>query len=368
VQHFIDLSTLDRPSKERLLETASEMIPVAGTRSDIAAGRILATLFYEPSTRTRLSFESAMLRLGGQWLGFADVKAASVAKGESLADTIRTVDKYADIIAIRHPAEGAALAASLYSDVPIINAGDGGHFHPSQTLLDMLTIRQELGRLGGLTIVLVGDLRYGRTASSLALAMADFRPHVITVTPDGLELPRHIYRRLRVDMGVNVTETSDLKEAAEIADVLYVTRIQRERFFSDEEYQEVKGSYVVDERLVAAMPPGSLVLHPLPRVDEIAVEVDNSDKARYFKQMFYGVPARMALIAILLELKEVELEYVEPDREVVNVKCGNARCVTKTEPYLPRYFSRVSGRTDPLFGGEGAGVYRCSYCDYEVGG
>jgi aspartate carbamoyltransferase catalytic subunit len=368
MQHFIDLSTLDRPSKEKLLEVAAEMIPLAGRRTDVAAGKILATLFYEPSTRTRLSFESAMLRLGGRWLGFADAKAASVAKGESLADTIRTVDKYADIIAIRHPAEGAALAASLYSDVPIINAGDGGHLHPSQTLLDMLTIRQELGRLNALTVVLVGDLRYGRTASSLALAMADFRPYIITVTPEGLELPRHIYRRLRVDMGVNVTETRDMQEAAGVADVLYVTRVQRERFFSDEEYQAVRGSYVVDERLVESMPPGSIVLHPLPRVDEISVGVDGTEKARYFKQMFYGIPARMALIAILLGLEEVELTYVEPEHEEVDVECRNPRCVTKTEPYLPSYFSRVAGRTDPLFGGEGAGLFRCAYCDYEVGG
>jgi len=368
MQHFIDLSTLDRPSKEKLLEVAAEMIPLAGRRTDIAAGKILATLFYEPSTRTRLSFESAMLRLGGSWLGFADTAASSVAKGESLADTIRTVDKYADIIAIRHPAEGAALAASLYSDVPVINAGDGGHLHPSQTLLDMLTIRQELGRLDALTVVLVGDLRYGRTASSLALAMADFRPHVITVTPEGLELPRHIYRRLRVDMGVNVTETRDLRDAARAADVLYVTRVQRERLFSDEEYQAVKGSYVVDEKLVETMPPGSVVMHPLPRVDEVTVGVDGTEKARYFKQMFYGVPARMALIAVLLGLKEAELMCVEPAREKVDVDCHNPRCVTKTEPYLPRFFSRVSGRTDPLFGAEGAGILRCAYCDYEVGG
>ncbi|MCP4230531.1 MAG: aspartate carbamoyltransferase [bacterium] len=367
MKHFLDLSRYDKKGKENLVKTAGEMIELARTGTDLATGKILATLFYEPSTRTRLSFESAMLRLGGRWLGFADTKASSVAKGESLADTVRTVDKYSDVIAIRHPAEGAALAASLYSGVPVINAGDGSHLHPSQTLLDMLTIKTELGRLGDLNLVLAGDLRYGRTASSLALAMAEFGPRIICVTPAGLEFPEHVIRRLRGEFGLKVYQTHSIGDAAVEADVLYVTRIQKERIYGDGEYQPVEGSYVVDDKVVSGMKEKSLVLHPLPRVDEITPSVDARPQARYFDQMFYGVPTRMVLIADLLELINPVAEAAWPEPEELGFKCHNQRCVTNTEEYLPRYFVPTGDIDDTVFADlSDDEPVRCYYCDYRV--
>jgi aspartate carbamoyltransferase catalytic subunit len=367
MKHFVDISRLSKQSLTALLAVAEEMVPLARDGTDLAAGKILATLFYEPSTRTRLSFESAMQRLGGRALGFADAAASSVAKGESLADTIRTVDKYADVIAVRHPAEGAALACSFYAEVPIINAGDGGHLHPTQTLLDLLTIKREFGRLENLSVVLTGDLRYGRTASSLALALAPFKPRLVCVAPEGLEFPPHVVRRLRAELGTPVEETEDLAAAARGADVLYVTRIQQERFFSTDDYAKVKGSYVVDKRIVELMPEGSLVLHPLPRVDEIPPAVDDDARARYFEQMRYGVPARMALIAALLGLTDKKIPYKEIRGEELELPCPNPRCVTASEKYLKKLYTPILDKTASLFGELGEGKrYRCLYCDYEV--
>jgi aspartate carbamoyltransferase catalytic subunit len=367
MKHFVDISRLSKQSLTALLDVAEDMVPLAREGTNVAAGKILATLFYEPSTRTRLSFESAMQRLGGRALGFADAAASSVAKGESLADTVRTVDKYADVIAIRHPAEGAALACSFYSEVPVINAGDGGHLHPTQTLLDLLTIKRELGRLENVSVVLAGDLRYGRTASSLALALAPFKPQLVCVAPEGLELPPHVARRLRAELGTAVEETDDLAAAARGADVLYVTRIQQERFFSSDDYLKVKGSYVVDKRIVERMPEGSLVLHPLPRVDEIPPEVDDDARARYFEQMRYGVPARMALIAALLGLVDKDIPYKEVRGEELPLPCPNPRCVTASEKYLKNFYTPILDKTESLFGELGEGKrYRCLYCDYEV--
>lgn len=367
MKHFLDLSRLPKDSVLALLDVAAEMVPLARRGTDIANGRILGTLFYEPSTRTRLSFEAAMLRLGGRAIGFADARASSAAKGESLADTIRTVDKYADVIAIRHPAEGAALACSFYSQVPIINAGDGGHLHPSQTLLDLLTIKTELGRLENLTVVLVGDLRYGRTASSLALALAPFKPRLICVAPEGLEFPPHVVRRLRLELRTPLEETTDLPAAARVADVLYVTRIQQERFFSTDDYLKVKGSYVVDKKLTAHLPTGALIMHPLPRVDEIAVEVDGDARARYFQQMFYGVPARMAILAALLGLTSKDLVSREVAGEELPLPCPNPRCVTASERYLKNLYVPILEKDQSLFAELGDRKrYRCLYCDYEV--
>jgi aspartate carbamoyltransferase catalytic subunit len=367
MRHFVDLSRFTKEGVKELVAAAEEMVPRARDGLDLARGKILATLFYEPSTRTRLSFEAAMLRLGGSCLGFADARASSVVKGESLADTTRTVDKYADIIALRHPAEGAALACSFYAGVPVINAGDGGHLHPSQTLLDLLTIKSELGRLDGLNVVLVGDLRYGRTASSLALALAPFKPRLVCVAPEGLELPPHVVRRLRLELGTAVEETTDLAEAARAADCLYVTRIQQERFFSTDDYLKVKGSYVVDRRVAALMPPGALILHPLPRRDEVAVEVDEDPRARYFAQMHYGVPARMALLALLLRLIPREVPSREVKGEELALPCPNPRCVTASEEYLKSLYTPLLDREESLFAELGERKrYRCLYCDYEV--
>jgi aspartate carbamoyltransferase catalytic subunit len=367
MKHFIDISRLSKQSLAKLLDVAESMVPLGRDGTTVAEGKILATLFYEPSTRTRLSFESAMQRLGGHTLGFADARASSVAKGESLADTIRTVDKYSDAIAIRHPSEGAALACSFYSEVPIINAGDGGHLHPTQTLLDLLTIKREFGRLDNINVVLAGDLRYGRTASSLALALSPFKPRLVCVAPEGLELPRHVVRRLRAELGTAVEETEDLASAAPGADVLYVTRIQQERFFSTDDYLKVKGSYVVNKRIVESMPEESLVLHPLPRVDEIPPDVDADVRARYFEQMRYGVPARMALLAILLGLVDVDIPTKEIRGEELALECPNPRCVTAGEKSLQKLYTPILDRSESLFGELGEGKrYRCLYCDYEV--
>jgi aspartate carbamoyltransferase catalytic subunit len=367
MKHFVDVSRLSKQSLATLLTVAEEMVPLAREGTDLAAGKILATLFYEPSTRTRLSFEAAMQRLGGRALGFSDARASSVAKGETLADTIRTVDKYADVIAIRHPAEGAALAASFYAEVPIVNAGDGGHLHPTQTLLDLLTIRREFGRLENLSVVLTGDLRYGRTASSLALALAPFKPWLTAVAPEGLELPPHIVRRLRAELGAAIEETEDLAAAVRGADVLYVTRIQQERFFSTDDYLKVKGSYVVDQKIVELMSAEAVVLHPLPRVDEIAPEVDADGRARYFEQMRYGVPARMALLAVLLGLVDRNIPYKEVRGKELELACPNPRCVTTSEPYLKKLYTPILDKSESLFGELGEGKrFRCLYCDYEV--
>jgi aspartate carbamoyltransferase catalytic subunit len=299
------ISIADLTTKEILaiLNRADEMEPIArGAKpSKLLAGKILSTLFYEPSTRTRLSFESAMARLGGTSITVADVGASSVAKGESLADTIRTVEKYADIIVLRHPQEGSAQWAAEVAEVPIVNAGDGAGRHPTQTLLDLSTIRRSQGRLDNLNIAVLGDLRFGRTVHSLSYAITRFTNRIYCISPPGLELPDEIVMDLR-EQGNEVIQTTDLQGILPELDVLYVTRIQKERFPTPSDYEKVKGIYRIDKSMVKDVKPNLDILHPLPRVDEIAPEVDETPFARYFTQMFHGVLVRMAILAMLLEV------------------------------------------------------------------
>ena len=267
---------------------------------DSCRGKLLATLFFEPSTRTRLSFEAAMLRLGGSCLGFADPGSSSVAKGESLADTIRMAASYADAIVMRNPKEGAALIASRYSPVPVINAGDGGHHHPTQTLTDLLTIRRLRGSIKNLTVGFCGDLKFGRTVHSLAKALARYEKiSMIFISPEELVIPEYITCHLQ-KKDIEFKEIRSLEEAMPQLDVLYMTRVQKERFFNEEDYIRLKDTYVLNKERMTLGKDDLIILHPLPRVNEIAVEVDDDPRAAYFKQAKYGMYVRMALLASIL--------------------------------------------------------------------
>lgn len=264
-------------------------------------GKILATLFYEPSTRTRCSFEAAMLRLGGNVIGFSEPNSSSVSKGESIADTIRTISCYADIAAIRHPKEGAPKIASMYSPIPVINAGDGGHQHPTQTLTDMLTIKNIKGSLSNLTIGCCGDLKFGRTVHSLIKSMSRYENNkFILISPDELKIPDYIKKEVLIKNNIEFEEVEKLEDVIGRLDILYMTRIQRERFFNEEEYLRLKDSYILDEEKMSHAGDSMIVLHPLPRVNEIAYEVDKDKRACYFKQAKFGMYVRMALMMKLL--------------------------------------------------------------------
>jgi aspartate carbamoyltransferase len=283
-----------------ILATAARFEGVlgAGGRLNNMDGQVLATLFFEPSTRTRLSFETAMHRLGGQVISVADPKTSSTSKGESLADSIRTVAGYADLIVIRHPQRGSAAEAAEASDVPVINAGDGAGEHPTQALLDLYTIGKEKGKLEGLTVALAGDLKNGRTVHSLVHLLARFHTRLLFVAPPGLEMPAELTAAVR-QQGIDVTESADLAAAMRESDVVYVTRIQRERFEDPAQYERLKGSYVVDVAMVEQGKAGVTIMHPLPRVNEITIEVDAYEGSAYFRQAANGVPVRMALLALL---------------------------------------------------------------------
>ena len=274
------------------------MEPLVVKGSEMLRGKILATLFFEASTRTRLSFESAMHRLGGSTIGFAEAEIASVKKGENLADTIRTVENYADIIALRHPLEGAARLAAEFSTVPIINGGSGAEEHPTQALLDMYTMVKEKGKIEGLKIAFVGDLRYGRTVHSLAYALSLYNIELYLVSPETLKMRREVFQTIKER--IPVTERTNLEKIIPLVDVLYVTRIQKERFPDAAEYAKVKGSYRIDLPALSEAKRDLIILHPLPRVDEIAPEVDNTSYARYFQQVRNGIVVRMALLALIL--------------------------------------------------------------------
>jgi aspartate carbamoyltransferase catalytic subunit len=296
--HVQDL-TVDE--MERVLDAAEKLVPAAEgkQRLKVAEGKLLATLFFEPSTRTRLSFEAAMARLGGQSLGFAEPKSSSAAKGETLADTVRVTSQYADVLVVRHPQEGAARLAQRFSRVPVINAGDGAGQHPTQTLLDLFTIRREKGAIGKQRVALVGDLKYGRTVHSLAQGLARFGAEMVLVAPPTLQMPEETVEALRHE-GARIEHAGSLEEVVGTADVLYVTRIQKERFPDLEEYRKVAGSYNVDAELLGKAKRSAIVLHPLPRVGEIDPEVDGTPHAKYFQQAFYGVPVRMAILGEIL--------------------------------------------------------------------
>lgn len=277
--------------------------------SKICDGKKLASLFYEPSTRTRLSFEAAMMNLGGSVLGFSSADSSSVSKGESIADTIRVISYYADICAMRHPKEGAPLVASMYSQIPIINAGDGGHNHPTQTYTDLLTIKELKGSLSGLTIGVCGDLKFGRTVHSLINAMVRYPgTRFVMISPDELKIPDYLRRDVLDANNIPYYETSNLEEVLPKLDILYMTRVQRERFFNEEDYIRLKDSFILDNEKLKLANEDMLILHPLPRVNEIATEVDSDPRAVYFKQAQYGVYIRMALIMTLLGIPEPDKE------------------------------------------------------------
>ncbi|MDD3428008.1 MAG: aspartate carbamoyltransferase [Caldisericia bacterium] len=299
-----NIKDLSNDNIEYIFNISEEMLQSIVNRDklNICNGKILATLFYEPSTRTRLSFESAMIRLGGSVIGFSGIESSSVAKGESLSDTIRTVASYSDIIAIRHPSEGAARVAAEYSKVPVINAGDGGHQHPTQTLLDLFTIKKKKDTIKSLNIMLAGDLKFGRTTHSLALALARFGVNLFFSSPPGLEMPDYIIRTLKEEYGINSYISNDIRDYINKVDVIYMTRVQRERLV-EAEYLKYRGSYILTKEILREMKKDAIIMHPLPRVDEISKDVDLDSRAVYFEQAFFGVPVRMALISILLGVK-----------------------------------------------------------------
>jgi len=295
---IISIEDFSREEIDYMLNKSTKMEQVASKSSDLLEGKILATLFFEPSTRTRLSFEAAMLKLGGSTIGFAEIESASVKKGENLADTIRTVENYADVIALRHPLDGAAKLAAEYSKVPIINGGSGSEEHPTQALLDLHTIQKEKGKIDKLKIAMVGDLRYGRTVHSLAYALSMYDVELHLVSPDSLRMRREVLRS--VQNKITVVETSSLEKTVPLVDVLYVTRIQRERFPDPAEYAKVRGVYKIDLKTLSSAKKDMIILHPLPRLDEISPEVDSTPQARYFQQVRSGIAVRMALLALVL--------------------------------------------------------------------
>lgn len=305
MRHLIDPLDFTKEETQKLLDLADRIHDDPEAYQNVADHKRLATLFYEPSTRTRLSFESAMLRLGGKVLGFPDAGVSSASKGETVADTIRIISCYADIAAMRHPKEGAPLRASLYSKIPVINAGDGGHSHPTQTLLDMMTIRRRKGRLDNLTIGFCGDLKFGRTVHSLIKSLARYdNVKFVLISPEELRVPDYIINEVLEPHGIPYIETRNLEGALPDLDILYMTRVQRERFFNEEDYIRLRDSYILTAEKLNLAPADMAVLHPLPRVNEITLDVDDDPRAAYFEQAQNGVYVRMALIMTLLGLKD----------------------------------------------------------------
>lgn len=303
MKHIISPLDLSVDELSNLLDLAADIEKNPDKYKEACKGKKIATLFYEPSTRTRLSFEAAMLNLGGSVLGFSSAASSSASKGESVADTIRVVSCYADICAMRHPKEGAPLVASEHSGIPIINAGDGGHQHPTQTLTDLMTIRSLKGRLENLTIGLCGDLKFGRTVHSLINALSRYSNiKFVLISPNELRLPSYICEEVLDEKHIEYEEVSKLEDAIPKLDILYMTRVQKERFFNEEDYIRLKDSYILDSEKLSNAKEDMYILHPLPRVNEISVEIDNDSRAAYFKQVQYGVYVRMALILTLLDI------------------------------------------------------------------
>lgn len=303
MRHIMNALDLSVEELDKLMALAKDMMAHPDKYAEICKGKKLATCFYEPSTRTRLSFEAAMLNLGGSVLGFSSADSSSAAKGESVADTIRVISSYADICAMRHPKEGAPLVASMHSSIPVINAGDGGHNHPTQTLTDLLTINNLKGRLDHLKIGFCGDLKFGRTVHSLIGAMVRY-PGIefVLISPPELRIPDYLRKETLEEKNIPFQEVSDLDAVIGDLDILYMTRVQRERFFNEEDYIRLRDSFILDKAKMDLASKDMLVLHPLPRVNEIATEVDDDPRAVYFKQAEFGVYIRMALILVLLEL------------------------------------------------------------------
>jgi aspartate carbamoyltransferase catalytic subunit len=396
---LISINDFSNEEIEAVLNLADEMrfAREKGKRLDLCPGKELYTIFYEPSTRTRSSFETAMHRLGGTVVSHAEAQVTSaVAKGESIADTIRVLERYADIIVLRHPLDGSTRLAAEHSSVPVISGGDGAHEHPTQTLLDLYTIRKEKGAIRGKSVALCGDLRYGRTVHSLAIALARFGAEIVCIAPPGLELPEHVRDTLKAyksklteyeSLGDIVAEGSLVLHQAETSsrtggsrfmgpggqegfmtfllenlDVLYFTRLQRERLAAGEA-AAAEESYRINRQLLEKSRDDALIMHPLPRTNELAYEVDQDKRAAYFRQAGYGVPVRMALLALLLGAVESKMsegpkkKIAKPAKEISGVRCLNRRCVTNAESYAIARFGQVPGKPQFL---------RCYYCDWLV--
>ncbi len=356
MRSIIDILDLSVSELDELIQTACDMIENPEKYSECCRGKKLATLFFEPSTRTRLSFEAAMIELGGSAIGFSDAKNSSASKGETVADTARVVSCYADIIAMRHPLEGAPLVASLNASVPVINAGDGGHAHPTQTLADLLTIHREKGRFNDITVGFCGDLKYGRPVHSLIHALSRYsNVKIVLISPKELVLPDYIKKDVIEKHNMPYYETDDLESALPELDILYMTRVQGERFDDQEEYERLKSHYILDSANLENAKSDMVILHPLPRVEEISVDVDDDPRACYFKQVANGKIMRKALILKLLSEsgnavapRNEKIEYTEENR------CTNPRCISHTERGL---------KSAVAFNGDGK---CCAYCDSNV--
>ncbi len=355
MRHLIEPTDLSVQETNEIVALAEDIIAHRDRYADRCRGKKLATLFYEPSTRTRLSFTSAMMELGGNVIGFSDARNSSVSKGETVQDTVRVINCFADIIAMRHWIEGAPLAATQVSRTPVINAGDGSHSHPTQTLTDLLTIKRELGRLDNLTIGFCGDLKFGRTVHSLIKAMSRYdNIRIVLIAPPELRLPSYIKSEVCDRCGMDYREVDDMESVMPELDVLYMTRVQKERFVDEEEFERVKDCFVLDARKMSMAKSDMAGLHPLPRVNEILQEVDDDPRAAYFRQVENGKFVRMALMLRLLEWAEKDSLVERPAAEQsTGHTCSNPRCITNTEPVEPLFHA---SQTEP-------DVYRCVYCE-----
>ena len=357
LRHLIDPTDLTVEETEVMVALAERIIAHRDDYREACKGKKLATLFYEPSTRTRLSFTAAMLELGGQVIGFSDAASSSVSKGETVADTVRVIRCFADIIAMRHFKEGAPLVASQYAGIPVINAGDGSHAHPTQTLTDLLTIKREKGRFDHLTIGFCGDLKFGRTVHSLIKALSRYAGvRVILISPEELRLPDYMLQEMQANSQLTFREVRTMEEVMPELDILYMTRVQKERFLDEEEFDRVKNSFVLDAEKLKTAKQDMIILHPLPRVNEIAREVDNDPRAAYFRQVENGKFVRMALILTLLQWADgnrpFERTPVFGEPYIVNeLRCANRRCISATED------------VDQLFRRGDDGICRCAYCE-----
>ncbi|MBO7254973.1 MAG: aspartate carbamoyltransferase [Paludibacteraceae bacterium] len=356
MKHLIDPTDLTREETDDIIALAEDIISHRENYNERCKGKKLATLFYEPSTRTRLSFTAAMMELGGNVLGFADARSSSVSKGETVEDTVRVVGCFADIIAMRHHIEGAPLAAIEVSNVPIINAGDGSHSHPTQTLTDLLTIKRELGHLDNLTIGFCGDLRFGRTVHSLIKAMSRYEgTRVILIAPDELRLPDYIKHDVCDCNDIEYREVNSMEEVMGELDVLYMTRVQKERFLDEEEFDLIKNSFILDNQKLKTAKEKMAILHPLPRVNEILKEVDSDPRAAYFRQVENGKFVRMALICRLLDWQN-DSEHTMPVYQNTNIdttlyRCPNQKCICNNENVEIRFHKAENG------------TIRCFYCE-----
>ena len=358
MRSLIDINDFSLEELNSLMNTAKDIINNPNKYSESCKGKKLATLFFEPSTRTRLSFEAAMLELGGNVIGFSEASSSSAAKGESIADTAKVISAYADIMAMRHPKEGAPFVASLNATIPVINAGDGGHCHPTQTLGDLLTINMEKGHIDNLTVGFCGDLKYGRTVHSLINALSIYKNvKLVLISPEELKIPSFVRYETLERCGMEYEEVRSLEEALPKIDVLYMTRIQRERFSDIAEYERLKDSYILTEDKMKLAREDMIVLHPLPRVNEISVKVDDDKRACYFKQVAYAKYMRMALILKLLaEAKQPEekIDYSSENYISDGIVCKNPHCISGIEQELPSIFKTTDKK---------AGIARCIYCE-----